>query len=833
MSAIVIGGFAVGRRASAQAPDEGFIVPPDSELSDDEFIIWPDTDLIGLPVIGLPGGGMMLGGPTVQIVHPDGRNWAYSVEGAPLTAAGVPSGGTYTWSASGAGSATFNPQGSTYASTTMSVTEPGSYTPRVVYTKSGQSANAQRGTIVALEADLQMDGLDEAQEEDPGGYLGVGGPRRKVTLNYAPSQPLQYHQLGVYPTYGLEIYACETGGEPVTVLSWDDRPPPQGQNNWAQRPSELWVEGKTVSSAPRQEAVTLGYTGWAEANVGSDNDTVVVTVVDVNLELQGVTEEHEEDPGGFLALNNDDDDSDQVVDKDDVNGVANENDMVHLVVQQVLPNTLPPTDKVKLTWAPDAKVDVFENPNKTGPVDSGKEYTLSQLPKTLYVEGDEVSGGLHDVQFDLSYTKGASTVTDTVKLTVVGIEKLPLGGYASLSSFVIGKVYIPTKYGGVLSISPSACKLYYTDGSDLSIETALAIAKGSFEDKALTPDEPGVWTIPKDRFKWHYVKMSSDTIGYAADAFLQSARASKSPWNCPWYPISDERAPNLYDADGCLDKYDRAYDTHARHMEKRSFVFVGGHYVAQNALLESDAERTVGYDIDNADGDGDVWTGWDPNVPYDFWNSQSNPPDWGQDGDTMDSVDASWYGHCGPQTAVVILETEPTGNFQAPNGVVFTPADKKGLLVALYHGYLFEPESEKVDVKASEWHSRLESWIIAEGRMFGCDTFNSGTGPDTVWNYPVYEIKEAWYSERSGQSNERAIQIDCHVNKWDWGESTEHYVYWVTYGVDGTATTPDGWVTQESGRPDIVWLPQRHISVDAFWEGELDLETIRDIIPLP
>jgi len=439
VSAIVIGALALSRRASAQAPDEGLLVPADTALSDDIFGIGADTEVFWLPedtdLIGLPGDGMMLGGPPVhvQIVHPDGRNWAFSVDGATLTASGVPSGGTYTWSASG-GSATFNPQGSTYGTTSMAVAEPGSYTPAVVYTKSGQGANAQRGTIVALEADLQMDGLNEAQEEDPGGYLGVGGPRRRVTLNYAPSQPLQCHQLGVYPTYGLEIYACETGGEPVTVLSWDDRPPPQGQSNWAQRPSELWVEGTTVSSAPRQEAVTLGYTGWAEANVGSDSDTVVVTVVDVNLELQGVAEENEEDPGGFVAVNSDDDDG-AVIDKDDTNGVVGENDMVHLVIHQVLPNTLPPTDKVKLTWAPDAKVDVFENADKTSPIESGKEYTLSQLPKTLYVEGDEVSGAVHDVQFDLTYTKGNSTVTDTVNLTVYAVEDLtwePYPGNAQL-----------------------------------------------------------------------------------------------------------------------------------------------------------------------------------------------------------------------------------------------------------------------------------------------------------------------------------------------------------------------------------------------------------------
>jgi hypothetical protein len=286
----------------------------------------------------------------------------------------------------------------------MTVTEPGCYTPAVVYRKSGQSANAQRGTIVALEADLQMDGLDEAQEEDPGGYLGVGGPRRKVTLNYAPSQPLQCHQLGVYPTYGLEIYACETGGEPVTVLSWDDRPPPQGQNNWAQRPSELWVEGKTVSSAPRQEAVTLGYTGWAEANVGSDSDTVVVTVVDVDLDIQNVTEAHEENPGGFIAAR----------------GPRRE------ILLNVDPDAVGPATLYVVQ--PDTQVQLWTQETGGTAVESRTVYvTGAQVPAELWVAGDHASNQARDIEIRLELTAEPVHLSDTVKFTVFNCDLILQG----------------------------------------------------------------------------------------------------------------------------------------------------------------------------------------------------------------------------------------------------------------------------------------------------------------------------------------------------------------------------------------------------------------------
>jgi hypothetical protein len=130
VSVIVIGALALSRHASAEAPDEGFIVPPGSELSDDEFIIQPDTDLIGLPVIGLPGDGMggalTQGAPTVGSLlarcivdpPPEGWNWQEVGPGDALKVRGgcavrfkaVPAGGDWepnqpTWR-SGSGSTT-------------------------------------------------------------------------------------------------------------------------------------------------------------------------------------------------------------------------------------------------------------------------------------------------------------------------------------------------------------------------------------------------------------------------------------------------------------------------------------------------------------------------------------------------------------------------------------------------------------------------------------------------------------------------------------------------------------------------------------------------------
>ena len=116
--------------------------------------------------------------------------------------------------------------------------------------------------------------------------------------------------------------------------------------------------------------------------------------------------------------------------------------------------------------------------------------------------------------------------------------------------------------------------------------------------------------------------------------------------------------------------------------------------------------------------------------------------------------------------------------------------------------------------------------------MFACDRVDLADEEDEVWNCPVYEIQEAWYSQKPGQSDEKVVQVDCQLNVWAGGGLTKYYEYWVSYGPDGVAFAPSGWVTQRPDRPDSAWMPLRHLQIDAFWDGQLDLETIEAIIPI-
>jgi hypothetical protein len=262
----------------------------------------------------------------------------------------------------------------------------------------------------------------------------------------------------------------------------------------------------------------------------------------------------------------------------------------------------------------------------------------------------------------------------TIDITIL---KIPLGGKANLSKYVLGKVYEPTKWGGKLSVGVGA-SLYYTDGSDLTPEVAWKIIKGDLT--ALS----NPYEVPENKHKWYYVHLDATSPTEVSATFTQEGEANKSPWTCPWYPMADDMSTNnLYEDGGALAKYDQAFGTTSCLIEKLNWLNEGGHFLAKQTIIESDAERTVGYDYDNADTDNNTKTGWDQNVAKDIIDSSNKV--WGQDGNTNGTMSVSWYGHCDMASAIIVQEDEPSDVEKTIHGVTFNQNDKKGLLVALYH----------------------------------------------------------------------------------------------------------------------------------------------------
>jgi hypothetical protein len=447
-------------------------------------------------------------------------------------------------------------------------------------------------------------------------------------------------------------------------------------------------------------------------------------------------------------------------------------------------------------WNTRQETDAFEGPWLKGQLEAklGMTDSDNDFEKRHYWASPAITAyGKHLVAFSVD-----GKVNKEFRYTVGGVCKIPLGGSAKVGGPLLGKLYVPTKYGGKLDIrGHGPIKLFYTDGQDIDHLTVVAIKTGSITPVA-EGAPPFIYEVPgpsgdppETKYGWYYVRHMVATPAEVSNAFEQSKTTSKQPWNSWWYPMAqDVVGPKLYDEDGPLRKYDLAYGS----------------------------------------------TSWDVEKAHHFYPSS-----------THESMDVSWFGHCGDASASIVCEDEPLGTFSAPNGVEFTAEDKKGLLVALYHDCKGEPDTDGpdaigFDIMPNVWHQWLEEWIIGKDTMFIADLCNTGMWGDSIWYFPVYAIEKASYKEKAGQANECLVYIECKFNYWHFyggGKQTLEYRYDLKYsdGIPVAAPSTEKWyevLAQQAHQrtPDTLIRPLRQTFIAPFWKGKLVYDEIKAIIPL-
>ena len=103
---------------------------------------------------------------------------------------------------------------------------------------------------------------------------------------------------------------------------------------------------------------------------------------------------------------------------------------------------------------------------------------------------------------------------------------------------------------------------------------------------------------------------------------------------------------------------------------------------------------------------------------------------------TGPSVVPNWYGHCNGWTAASIRHAEPQKSVTR-NGVVFTPADIKGLLAEMYmysHTQSLGGDDNKDALHPAILHVSLTNWL---GRQSHPVAMETALG-EPVINFPVY-----------------------------------------------------------------------------------------------
>lgn len=119
----------------------------------------------------------------------------------------------------------------------------------------------------------------------------------------------------------------------------------------------------------------------------------------------------------------------------------------------------------------------------------------------------------------------------------------------------------------------------------------------------------------------------------------------------------------------------------------------------------------------------------------------------------------SWYGHCNGWTAAAIRHAEPQYSVTR-NGVVFTPADIKGLLAEIY----MYSETEFLGgidnvIHPAVLHLTLTNWLGRGAHPVGME---AAVG-EVVINYPIYSYK-AKVKELSERSSEVAVNVVYAMN---------------------------------------------------------------------
>ena len=318
--------------------------------------------------------------------------------------------------------------------------------------------------ITAVALDLDIDGVSDDDEQNPGGYVSVNDDddNNNSTPDNDPSETpvtgennLKKINLSVSPTdQPGQVHLEVIGSYKSCVKIWKEQSKtnlviPDGSDYYKRwnpddMPTTLWVEGIT-SSPSRYPSIGLHYLVPEEQDVIAD--VVSFTVVKVNIDA-GLSEKDELSPGKYINVNWDDDDEDgwqpnntppygdYTGDKSDSDIDGGDNDFRSFTVS-ISPQTKIvedfPNSKVRITFPSNVKV--WQTNTKKTVLDesselmSGDEFKVENLPKQLYLEGVSGSSAFKDVELKATWLP--KSFNDFVKVTVFEVDLTGKFGFGS------------------------------------------------------------------------------------------------------------------------------------------------------------------------------------------------------------------------------------------------------------------------------------------------------------------------------------------------------------------------------------------------------------------
>jgi hypothetical protein len=421
------------------------------------------------------------------------------------------------------------------------------------------------------------------------------------------------------------------------------------------------------------------------------------------------------------------------------------------------------------------------------------------------------------------------------------VAAVPLGGaLQAMEGERYYGVYVPTRFGGELTIKTSDGKVEELKGPD-----GAARVNGH--------------EIGQDRQGWYTFKVAGAKKSYKVETkFVQTAQSLKKPWNFYYWPT---KADALHEpwagGNGRADTVDLKGDD-VRLIAPGGYIEPGKDIISAgpNGLLEtlpSQGDELTWFpnlydDLFGHNGDGTIFESPAPLLKYDqifgtsarLWEAAN----------TQNHDVSRWPGHCLGGAVASIAFEDP---IPAP-GTGLSKDELKALYAELGENHLNHrigdyatdipagpprPGPDPTDWKVPRVHAMLETHIRGERRalLANMRAFPPRGSEFEVWNQAVYKYVAEYKAIPSRGPRAVLITIDLHCNSGsalngqDEKDRVATYEYSLVYGLDGRVdeTNPAAadWIAV---RGEALYAPLNVLEVlSSAWSGHNPYVTLDNV----
>ena len=397
-------------------------------------------------------------------------------------------------------------------------------------------------------------------------------------------------------------------------------------------------------------------------------------------------------------------------------------------------------------------------------------------------------------------------------VTVLPIEKLPLGKSLTRTSPSFFKVYVPTKWGGKLTIGKTAGTI-----TDLKNPDGLPYISGS--------------EIGTDKQGWFTFCIPNSSSYTVTNSFQQIGEAAKRPWDFYYWP---SKADYIRDGGNAIANSIAA--TNSDDMQ----VAPPGSVVEANADVILAGTNGILQSVPSTDDQLIVLTNLF-DIPgglskYDaiFGTTARNA-----EAAAHANATGGWWGHCAGASVASIALNQP-----APTaGSGLDEDELEGLWatlgeegeIAVYGATLMtncpagppRPGTDPTDASVGYFHAGLEEFMKTRRVALQTNLRSSGGRSNEVWNYAIWKYQGSWIEATNG--NERIVQIQNQVSaNSDRYPPTSgqvdyvvNYQYTLEYGTDGkvrVSATSNDWMGVSGS---ASWAPSNLIWINTVTWGNV------------